>query len=432
MTRRNPAAARATVAVLLLAAGVALFAAPATLSAPAAPGVPAVSQGSAEATLEHLKVLSQSIGPRAAGSAGDQKAIEYVAREFEALGYTVQRQSFPFHYFEEVQAPVLTVLGAAAERISPFTMLYSTSTPEAGLEAEVVAAGLGRREDFEGRQVNGRIALVERGQIFFSEKVANAASAGAVAVLIYNNQPGPPAVGTLAGPSRIPAVAISRDDGQSLLRRSGTGPVRARLVVRTISEQRTSFNVIGVKRGATLPGEVVVVGGHRDSVSVSPGANDNASGIAATLEAARLLARTRPVRTLHFVAFGAEELGLYGSRFYAQNPPGTIVGMINMDMVGRGPLQVGNSNDDNRLVELAERMAHRLGLRVTRFKLRGSSSSDHASFESAGIPTAFIHTGDDPVIHTPNDTLERVDPALVAQAATLAAQLALEAAGPVR
>ena len=151
------------IAVLLLMAVAAVTFAPPTFSAPSAPVVPAVPQGSAEATLEHLKALSQSIGPRAAGSAGDQRAIEYVAREFEALGYTVQRQSFPFHYFEEVQAPVLTVLGAAAERISPFTMLYSTSTPEAGIEAEVVAAGVGRREDFGGRQVEGKIALVERG-----------------------------------------------------------------------------------------------------------------------------------------------------------------------------------------------------------------------------------------------------------------------------
>lgn len=389
-------------------------------------------QASPAAALEHLKVLSQQIGPRAAGAPGDQRAIDYVARELTRLGYAVERQAFPFQYFEETQAPVLTVMGDPPQRLSPSTMLYSASTPESGIEADLVAAGLGRRADFEGRPVEGKIALVERGEIFFSEKVSNAAAAGALAVLIYNNQPGPAVVGTLMGPARLPAVAIPREEGQDLLRRVGAGPVRVRLVVRTIAEQRTSVNVIGIKRGVGTPGEVVVVGGHRDSVPVSPGANDNASGIAAALEAARLLAGVRTGRTVHFVAFGAEELGLIGSRFYTQNPPGRIVGMVNMDMVGRGPLQIGNSSDDNSLVDLAERIAERLGVRVTKFKLRGSSGSDHASFERMGVPTVFSHTGDDAAIHTPNDAIDRVDPALVAQAATLAAHVALEAAGPAR
>lgn len=425
MTLLPPIARRVLVLVLcaLLLAPAATYSAAAT--------APALPDASPAAVLEHLKMLSQTIGPRAAGSAGDQKAIEYVAKELAALGYTVERQAFPFHYFEEVQAPSLTLAGGP-DRITAFTMLYSASTPEAGVEAEVVAAGLGRPGDFEGRPVEGRIALVERGEIFFSQKVSNAASAGAVAVLIYNNQPGGPAVGTLAGPSRIPAVAISREDGEALLRRIGAGAVRARLVVRTVSEQRTTHNVIAIKRGATTPGEIVVVGAHRDSVPVSPGGNDNGSGTAATLETARLLARVRTARTIHFIAFGAEELGLVGSRYYVQNPPGRLVGMVNMDMVGRGPLQIGNSNNDDRLVALAEQVAERLGLRVTRFKLRGSSSSDHAPFESAGVPTVFIHTGDDPAIHTPNDTFERVDGALMAQAARLAAHVALEAAGAAR
>ncbi|MGH2399137.1 MAG: M28 family metallopeptidase, partial [bacterium] len=142
----------------------------------------------------------------------------------------------------------------------------------------------------------------------------------------------------------------------------------------------------------------------------------------------RLLASTPTARTIHFIGFGAEELGLIGSRFYAQNPPGRIVGMVNMDMVGRGPLQVGNSNEDNTLVELGEQVAQRLGIRVGRFKLRGASS-DHASFEAIGVPALFIHTGDDPAIHTPNDTADRIDPALVAQAASIAAAAALQLAG---
>ena len=390
------------------------------------PTIPAASPRSA---LAQVTVLAKEIGPRAAGTDGDRKAIDYVAEQFRRLGYGVERQAFPFRFFEETQPPQLTVAAPAAQRLSPVTMLYSSSTPEAGIEAEIVAAGLGRPGDFTARAVEGKIALIERGEIFFSDKVVNAAAAGAAAVVLYNNQPGPPTVGTLRGPSRIPAVIVSQEEGRALLRQLEGGAVRLRLVVRTVSETRTSFNVIGIKRGIRQPNEIVVVGGHRDSVPVSPGANDNASGTAAVIEAARLLAPIRTARTIHFVAFGAEELGLVGSAHYAQNPTGTIVGMVNMDMVGRGQLAVGNSNDDNRLVDLAEQVARRLGIQVGRFKLRGAAGSDHFSFERIGVATAFIHTGDDAAIHTPNDVIDRIDPALIAQAARLAAAIALDAAG---
>ncbi|HEY6104070.1 MAG TPA: M20/M25/M40 family metallo-hydrolase [bacterium] len=394
---------------------------------PAAP--PALPAASTQSALAYVTALAKGIGSRAAGSEGDRKAIDYVAEQFRALGYGVERQPFPFRFFQETQAPQLAVVGTAAPRLSPVTMLYSSSTPEAGIEAEVVAAGLGRPEDFTGRAVEGKIALIERGEIFFSAKVANAAAAGAAAVVLFNNQPGPPTVGTLQGPARIPAVIVSQEEGRALLRLLEGGAVRLRLVVRTIAETRTSFNVIGVKRGVRQPNEIVVVGGHRDSVPVSPGANDNGSGTAAVIETARILASIRTARTIHFIAFGAEELGLVGSTFYAQNPTGTITGMVNMDMVGRGTLAVGNTNDDNRLVDLGMQVAQRLGIQVHSFKLRGPAGSDHFSFERIGVPAVFLHTGDDSAIHTPNDTLDRLDPALIAQAARLAAGIALDAAG---
>lgn len=387
-------------------------------------------QASGPAAFAHVTALSQTIGPRPAGSAADAAGVEYIVGQLRSFGYTVEEQAFPFRYFEELQPPGLTVVSPAQTQLTPLTMEYSASTPERGIEGDLISVGLGREEDMRGKPLEGKIALVERGQIFFSAKVANAADAGAVAVIIYNNQPGPPQTATLREPARLPAVIISQEEGQSLLRMFSTGSVRVRLVVRTATGQRTSHNVIGIKRGTRAPGEIVVVGGHRDSVHVSPGANDNASGIAAMLEAARLLAQAPTGRTVHFVGFGAEELGLIGSRFYAQNHPGTVVGMVNMDMVGRGRLMIGNSSDDMRLVDLAETVAARLGIRVGRFQLRGDAGSDHFSFERIGVPAVFIHTGDDPAIHTPNDIAARVDPILLAQAATLAANIVLQLARP--
>lgn len=410
--------------LILLAAAVAW-----SLQAPitAAPAQ-TLPQASPAAAIQHVAVLSQQIGPRPTGSAADGRAAEYIADQFRRLGYAVERQTFPILFFDELSPPTVTVLGPQAATVRALALIFSAATPADGLEAEVTAAGLGREEDFQARRLEGRVALVQRGQIFFRVKVANAAAAGASAVIITNNQPGPPQAGTLVEPSSIPAVMIAQDDGERLEQLLRAGPVRVRLQVNTITERRTSQNVIGIKRGTRSPSEIVVVGGHADSVSQSPGANDNASGTAATLEAARMLAAIPTARTIHFIAFGAEEIGLIGSRFYAQNRTGTVIGMVNMDMVGRGPgLMVGNSGNDVTIVDLAERIASRLGITVSRFRLR-EAASDHFSFEQVGVPTVFLHTGDDEAIHTPNDVLDRVSPQLVAQAAALAAGTALELA----
>ncbi len=412
-------------ALILLAAAVAWTLPQAPIAAAPAQTLP---QASPAAAIQHVAVLSQQIGPRPTGSAADGRAAEYIADQFRRLGYAVERQTFPILFFDELSPPTVTVLGPQAATVRALALIFSAATPADGLEAEVTAAGLGREEDFQGRRLDGRVALVQRGQIFFRVKVANAAAAGASAVIVSNNQPGPPQAGTLVEPSSIPAVMISQDDGERLEQLLRAGPVRVRLQVNTITERRASQNVIGIKRGTRSPSEIVVVGGHADSVSQSPGANDNASGTAATLEAARMLAAIPTTRTIHFIAFGAEEIGLIGSRFYAQNRTGTVIGMVNMDMVGRGPgLMVGNSGNELTVVELAERIASRLGIRVSRFRIR-EAGSDHFSFEQVGVPTVFLHTGDDEAIHTPNDVFDRVSPQLVAQAAALAAGTALELA----
>jgi len=384
-------------------------------------------QASSATALQHVTVLSQQIGPRPTGSPADARTATYLAEQFQRLGYVVERQAFPILFFDEAAPPTVNVLGSQAAGLRALALIYSAATPSTGLEAEIVDAGLGREEDLRSRRLEGKIALVQRGQVFFRVKVANAAAAGASAVIVYNDRPGPPQAGTLTELSQIPAVMISQDDGQRLVEMLQAGAVRVRLNVSTIVERRMSQNVIGIKRGTRTPNEIVVVGGHADSVKQSPGANDNASGTAAVLEAARLLAQIPTARTIHFIGFGAEEIGLVGSRFYVQNRTGTIVGMVNMDMVGRGPMQVGNSGGDTSILDLAERTATRLDIRVGTFRLR-EAASDHSSFEQAGTPAVFIHTGDDEAIHTPADVLNRVNPQLIAQAASLAAAIARELA----
>jgi aminopeptidase YwaD len=170
---------------------------------------------------------------------------------------------------------------------------------------------------------------------------------------------------------------------------------------------------------------VVVFGAHLDTVPAGPGANDNGSGSAVVLELAHQLAQRNAAErtvTVRFALFGAEELGLFGSRFYVQNLSDAerhaILGDINLDMVGVGTAWRFGGTED--LVQRAVGAATDIGQRAVPLRGPLSSSSDHASFLEAGIPAVFLYRSDDPNYHTANDRAELVDPDALGQAGTIA------------
>ncbi len=109
----------------------------------------------------------------------------------------------------------LAMLAPSVEKFETKTFMYSPSTPECGLTAELAYAGLGYPEDFEGQDFTGKIALIRRGAFTFYEKVQNAAEAGAVGAIIFNNTDGI-INGTLSTLTDIPALAILKADGEYL------------------------------------------------------------------------------------------------------------------------------------------------------------------------------------------------------------------------
>lgn len=377
--------------------------------APAAP-----AEDVAARAWSHVAALA-SLGPRVAGTAAERRAAEYVAAQLRAAGYHVELVDFPFPYFE-VRQVSLEVTSPVRVSLSPRVLAYSPSTPGA-LVAPVVVAGRGLPEDFDRVDARGRVAVVERGGITFLQKAQNAARAGARAVVVYNHGPGE-LVGTLTRPSPVPAVSVSREDGLRLVDLARRGTVVVSLVVDTLLDTRTSWNVVATRSG-NRAGRVLL-GAHVDSVEGSPGANDNASGVAAALEAARLLGARPPAWTVHVAAFGAEEGGLFGSSAYAQSELARgLSAMLNLDMVGVGRrLLVGNTGPDRRAVEAVLEAARELGVAVG---ARRMGSSDHVPFERAGVPAAMLHRPDDPHYHSPQDTPDHVEPELLEQAARLAA-----------
>ena len=183
--------------------------------------------------------------------------------------------------------------------------------------------------------------------------------------------------------------------------------------------ERTSRNVIGRPVSGRCE---TISGGHFDSVPQAPGASDNASGASAVLEIVAVLASKGEMGGNCFVLFGAEELGLVGSRYFVGSldavPRQHLKAMLNFDMVGVGDdgwLLIGNPE----LQQKGQSVAAALGIAAARGQLPTTTSSDYASFTSAGIPVLMFYRLTDNLLHTPQDVSDRVRPELLEEAARL-------------
>ena len=410
---------------------------------------------------EHLAafqaIARRNGGNRFAGTRGYDESASYVARRMRAAGYRVRVQDFVVPFVLDRTPPTLQPAQAS---VWPYragrdfaTLGYSGS---GRVEGPVVAVDLvvpspepnastsGCEDvDFVGFP-RGAVALLQRGTCTFRAKVANAIEAGARAVVVFNegnNGRRDLVAGTLGTPQvRIPALTASFALGDELRGGVRTGPtgVTVRLSADMIAERRRTRNVIAESRTGRA-GNVVLVGAHLDSVQRGPGINDNASGSAVILEVAEQIAGTKPRNRLRFVWWGAEELGLLGSRHYVQrlSPAARrqIALYLNADMVG-SPNFVrfvydGDANGAPAGSAAIERVFTRY-FRSRSIEYRESGlggGSDHASFAAAGIPVGGLFTGADgrkssdeaaafggragepydPCYHRPCDTLANVN-----------------------
>jgi len=370
------------------------------------------TQPSGELALQHVKALAVDIGPRPAGSDAETKAARYVGDQLRSYGYTVEEQTFEF----ESQLGRLASLQVTVPEPQDLRSSAFTGSAAGHAEGKLVSAGLGRTEDFPPGGLQGGIALLRRGDLYFADKVGNAAKAGASAAVIFNNSPDF-FEGAIGAEGAIPVVSISGDDGERLLTLLEQAPVEVSVEVGPAVEL-TSRNVIG--RPADGHCETVS-GGHFDSVPQAPGANDNASGTATVLELARTVAALHLPGDHCFVLFGAEELGLLGSEHFVgtldEAERHELRAMLNFDMTGVGEswLLIGSPE----LVALDAQAAVGAGIGVTPSEQPEGIGSDHQSFLDAGIPAIWFFRINDTLLHTPQDTADRVQPHQMEEAATL-------------
>jgi hypothetical protein len=220
-------------------------------------------------------------------------------------------------------------------------------------------------------------------------------------------------------------AAIDRDQKP---RSTAVAGLKARLAVSLKKLSRPTDNVVAVLPGSDpqLKSENIVIGAHYDHLGlghygtmdpkaegqIHNGADDNASGVAVVLSLAQRFAAGRPPpRTLVFVAFTGEELGLYGSRYFVDHPPFPLTAtkaMINLDMVGRmkdNRLMVNTVDTAKEFRAMIGRAADGLDVDM---KATGGGS-DHASFYNKGIPALHFYTGMHEDYHRPTDDWEKLN-----------------------
>ena len=368
-----------------------------------------------ERALSYLTELAVDVGPRTSGTDLELAAADFLVARFQELGYDPEVQEFTW------DSPTATLDVELPGPQGNLDVNILTGTPSGQAGGPLVFVGLGKPADIPADELEGKIALIERGEVTFGSKVAEAHNAGAVAAVIFNNVSGS-FRGTLGGRSQIPAVSLSQADGLKLKELMEQGE----MVEATVSVQENavpSRNLI-----AELPGTgdgILVVGAHYDTVPDSIGASDNSSGMGSLLAIAEAISGRSFPFTVRFIAFGSEETGLHGSEYYVESLSpeelAQIYLMVNLDSVGSGThLRLSG---DRWAANYVKETADREGISLDLSSRSGRGGSDHANFRNAWVPVLFFLSNDLSRINTPADTMEHINPGLLGDVTALVLDL---------
>ncbi|NUP08994.1 MAG: M28 family peptidase [Polyangiaceae bacterium] len=419
---------------------------------------------------------------RGVGTKGLEEAGAYVESRFKSLGLEPAaakgsyRQTFPVRVALSGDAK-LDAGGKAVEGVLPLSFSSSASK----LTGELVLAGYGIQagaiDDYKGLDVKDKIVVVRRfvpdGPPFdkpaerrrhgdLERKARLAREKGAKAIIIVDYPTAPkakmpdeaklPTLGTeTSSDARIVALAAPRAALAPIVDRlAKREKITATIDVALKPEEKPAFNVVAKlpARGAAKKKGAIVIGAHYDHLgmgghgslahdgepAVHPGADDNASGVAALLEIARGLSQpdVKLDRDVYVVAFSGEERGILGSSFLTKNPPpglapAEISVMINLDMVGRvrnNKMEIVGHDTAKELGEIVEAACATSKLGCAPGKGGGFGPSDHAAFYGAGVPVLFLFSGTHGDYHKPSDTADKLNAGGIAQSAVLVEDLA--------
>ncbi|HEX2692189.1 MAG TPA: M20/M25/M40 family metallo-hydrolase [Kofleriaceae bacterium] len=445
--------------------------------APAAGAPPPASETAAAdrfASLVRYLAADEREG-RGVGTQGLEDAAHMIEGELAAVGVEpglagAWRQ--PFQVTTQVTRKPETSIELDGKQLAQDDAMPVASSASATVSGEIVPVGWGildeatRLDDYQGKSVKGKIALVHRfvppAQKLDAEATSRlgdlrrkafiARGKGAIGLLVVDDgdptqdEAPLPRLAAAESESQIPIVVVTRKAAAGL----GKGTHRARLAVALAPTRTQTSNVVGVIRAgapAKLPG-VIVVSAHLDHLgmgggtnaldpsvnTVHNGADDNASGVAGLLEVARVVSAQRQLlaRDVYVIAFSGEEMGDLGSEYYVKHPAtkDPIVAMINLDMIGRMKMNKLYVNGGDSAREWRDLVAPLCEAQRVDCTIGGSGygPSDHMPFYIAGSPVLFFFTGSHSDYHTATDDADKINAIGGARVAAIAAASTIAAA----
>ncbi len=203
-----------------------------------------------------------------------------------------------------------------------------------------------------------------------------------------------------------------------------TKTVRSKVHLQNASEDSVeTMNVVGIKKGIFHPDEYVVITAHLDHLgkkqdSIYHGANDNASGIAVMMAVAHALKDIPTDRSVVFIAFTAEEVGLMGSGYFVTHPPidlKKIRFMVNLDLVGSGTNGIMVQGvDGHKEVFTAIQVVNQKYFQFELGTRPNSPNSDQYYFHLLGVPAFFMYAYNGTIpYHSPGDTADKIDSVVI-------------------
>ncbi len=356
--------------------------------------------------MDHMDHLVNRIGPRLTSSTNLTKACEWARDRLASWGLEASLEewgSFPVGFD---RGPWSAKMVEPEER----TLMIGTHSWTAGTDGPVTGPAIlapakddelkAVKEKLKGAWVISTSKGAEKYWVAYEEAGAAGVIRSTGSELIHTG--GNPKIQWDKLPSRV-SVNMAAGDHRRIVDHLQAG----RKVTLTIDIRNTfvkgpvpQYNVIADLRGSEHPDEYVLVGGHIDSWDGSPGTTDNATGVAAAMEAARLLARAgaRPKRTIRFALWGGEEQGLLGSRAYVRKHPELLPKISAVIVHDGGTNQVSGISATEAIYPHFQKafapvldLPGELKFQIQKVKgLPRGGGSDHASFTAAGVPGFYL------------------------------------------
>lgn len=420
-------------------------------------------------------IATDSLKGRYPGTAEDKVLAEYIASEMKNAGIELQSEQGA-QYFDINTGVEFSVANSISFNNSSYTYDENAEFQPMGfssndtLSTEIVFAG--NLSDFDKfgddieKQANGKWLMLmleadslstpiksRESYIEFRTKALKASDHKVAGIIYVSGSAEGLEFPELSDRSRhgvpIPALMITRDLASKLLQLKDDQKIEAfsqkvtpqkmiqsgiefEAITQIDITTSPSFNSTALLTGSdeNLSGQYIVIGAHHDhlgwggrvtssrtpdTIAIHYGADDNASGVAGVLELAEHISSLSPARSFLFMTFGGEEIGLIGSKFFAENPTielENVQTMINLDMIGRlnddRQIQIGGIGTSPNFMALIDTINLKYNFSL-KYSEAGFGPSDHSSFYAKDIPVLFISTGAHTDYHTPADNVDKIN-----------------------